>query len=103
MRSGSQVTIDVPILLTWNPVSSRTNLVIVTVVTRCAVVRYVHSRTSGVAVSPSCTNDQGAYGAFFIFYPEETLMTMIRGTRFIVGKEAAQIRALETQFRSYLH
>lgn len=30
-------------------------------------------------------------------------MSMIRGTRFIVGKEAAQIRALETQFRSYLH
>ncbi|CAB3809173.1 hypothetical protein LMG27177_06743 [Paraburkholderia fynbosensis] len=30
-------------------------------------------------------------------------MTMIRGTRFIVGKEAAQTRALENQFRSYLH
>ncbi|CAG9268345.1 conserved hypothetical protein [Burkholderia cepacia] len=30
-------------------------------------------------------------------------MTMIRGTRFIVGKEAAKIRALETRFRSYLH
>lgn len=30
-------------------------------------------------------------------------MTMIRGTRFIVGKESAQIRAVETQFRSYLH
>lgn len=30
-------------------------------------------------------------------------MTMIRGTRFVVGKEAAQIRTLESQFRSYLH
>lgn len=30
-------------------------------------------------------------------------MTMIRGTRFIVGNEAAQIRALENRFRSYLH
>ena len=30
-------------------------------------------------------------------------MSMIRATRFIVGKEAAHIRALETQFRSYLH
>lgn len=103
MWIGSQIKINVPIWPAWNSVTSRTNLVIITVVTRCAVVRYVHSRTSGVAVSPSCTNDQGAYGAFFIFYPEETLMTMIRGTRFIVGEEAAQIRALETQFRSYLH
>ncbi|RAS26401.1 hypothetical protein BX591_11461 [Paraburkholderia bryophila] len=30
-------------------------------------------------------------------------MTMIRGTRFVVGKEAAKIRALENRFRSYLH
>ncbi|WP_204370323.1 hypothetical protein, partial [Burkholderia cepacia] len=40
---------------------------------------------------------------FLFFTPRRTLMTMIRGTRFIVGKEAAQMRALETQFRSYLH
>lgn len=30
-------------------------------------------------------------------------MTMIRGTRFVVGDEAAKIRALENRFRSYLH
>ena len=30
-------------------------------------------------------------------------MAMIRGTRFIVGKEAALARALENRFRSYLH
>lgn len=30
-------------------------------------------------------------------------MTMIRGTRFVVGNEAAQIRTLESRFRSYLH
>ena len=30
-------------------------------------------------------------------------MTMIRGTRFVVGEEAAQIRWLENRFRSYLH
>lgn len=30
-------------------------------------------------------------------------MTMLRGTRFITGKEAAQLRALEDRFRSYLH
>jgi hypothetical protein len=30
-------------------------------------------------------------------------MTMLRGTRFIVGQEAAQARALEARFRSYLH
>jgi hypothetical protein len=30
-------------------------------------------------------------------------MTMIRGTRFVVGKEAAQMRAVENRFRSYLH
>lgn len=30
-------------------------------------------------------------------------MTMIRGTRFIVGAEAARMRALENRFRSFLH
>ena len=30
-------------------------------------------------------------------------MTMIRGTRFVVGKDAVKIRALESRFRSYLH
>ena len=30
-------------------------------------------------------------------------MTMLRGTRFIVGQEAAEQRALEARFRSYLH
>lgn len=30
-------------------------------------------------------------------------MTMIRGTRFVVGDEAAKMRALENRFRSYLH
>jgi hypothetical protein len=30
-------------------------------------------------------------------------MTMLRGTRFVVGKEACQIRMLENRFRSYLH
>lgn len=30
-------------------------------------------------------------------------MSMIRGTRFIVGQEAAQARVLEGRFRSYLH
>jgi len=67
----SQIKLNVPIWLAWNSVTSRTNLVIITVVIRCAVVRYVHSRTSGTVAPPSCTNDQGAYGAFFIFYPEE--------------------------------
>lgn len=30
-------------------------------------------------------------------------MTMIRGTRFIVGQEAASVRAIEARFRSFLH
>ncbi|AJW98544.1 hypothetical protein BM43_2933 [Burkholderia gladioli] len=30
-------------------------------------------------------------------------MSMLRGTRFVVGKDATQIRNLETRFRSYLH
>ncbi len=30
-------------------------------------------------------------------------MTMLRGTRFVVGQEAADLRALEARFRSYLH
>lgn len=68
---GSQIKINVPIWPAWNSVTSRTHPIIITVVTRCAVIRYVHSRISGIAVLPSCTNDQGAYGAFFIFYLEE--------------------------------
>ena len=55
-------------------------------------------------VPRSCENDQGAYGAFFYFITLwSSVMTMIRGTRFIVGEEAAQARALENRFRSYLH
>jgi hypothetical protein len=30
-------------------------------------------------------------------------MTMIRGTRFLVGEEAARLRTLEAAFRSSLH
>lgn len=30
-------------------------------------------------------------------------MTMIRGTRFIVGPEAVSLRAIETRFRGFLH
>jgi hypothetical protein len=30
-------------------------------------------------------------------------MPMIRGTRFVVGEEASQMRTLESRFRSYLH
>lgn len=30
-------------------------------------------------------------------------MSLLRGTRFIIGQEAAQLRALESRFRSTLH
>jgi len=30
-------------------------------------------------------------------------MTMLRGTRFLVGQEAAELRTLEARFRGYLH
>ncbi|MGF6761030.1 hypothetical protein P3T24_001343 [Paraburkholderia sp. GAS33] len=40
---------------------------------------------------------------FYFIILRSSVMTMIRGTRFIVGEEAAQARALENRFRSYLH
>lgn len=99
----SQIKLNVPIWLAWNSVTSRTNLVIITVVIRCAVVRYVHSRTSGTVAPLPVPTTKAPTAPFLFSTPRRTPMTMIRGTRFIVGKEAAQIRALETQFRSYLH
>ena len=73
----------------------------------CAVVRYVHSKDSGNThpTPVPCFNDQGANRRLFIpsFRTRSITMTMIRGTRFIVGNEAAQTRALENRYRSYLH
>jgi hypothetical protein len=90
-------------LTLWKFVTCQLSFTTITVVVRRAVVRYVYSMRFGIAVPAPCTTTKAPTAPFLFSTPKRILMTMIRGTRFIVGKEAAQIRALETQFRSYLH
>lgn len=90
------------VLPIWNFVTYPLDCITITAAFHRAVVRYVHDTGAGSKRSRPADTKPRRHRRLFYFHTEKN-MSMLRGTRFVVGKDAAQIRNLETRFRSYLH